>query len=571
VGVRLILREKVFVVGCALVLLSAIVAFAMPHGHALTTIGDITQSALQLLVLFTFLDNARRAEQRTKAFWALMSLGSFFWCSTQLLWTYFEVFLRQEVPNPFVGDVILFLHLVPMMAALAMQPDVDASEPTSRVGSLDFALLLMWWLYLYLFLVIPWQYISPNSAIYGSSFDLLYLLEHFVFVACVAALWIRSTGNWRVVYGHFLGASLVYAVVSIAASFAIDLGTYYTGSAYDIPLVLAISWFAATGVMARKVGLRTDESKIVDEKRRGWLSGLAMLTILSLPAMAGWALYASGTPDEVRTFRVKLTLVTMMAMGTVTWLKQRRLDKQLALANRELREDSLTDALTGAKNRRFFASTIDADAKQALRAYACPNGTAPKRNQDLAFYLIDADCFKEVNDRYGHDAGDALLVQIARRISSAIRYSDVLIRWGGDEFLVLSRFTDREDSASLAERVLNALAGEPFQLASGATIRTTCSIGWSVFPWFVDKTEVIPHEEALRIADCALYEAKKLGRNRAIGMLPTAKKPTGESLKPSGKSGRWSEQLGAQMLTIKGTDVPRASTLVARSLAASTS
>ena len=543
----------------------------MPHGHELTTTGDITQSVLQLVVLFTFLDNARRAEQRTRAFWALMAAGSFLWCSTQLLWTYFEVFLRREVPNPFVGDVILFLHLVPMMAALALQPDVEGGEPASRVGSLDFALLLMWWLYLYLFLVIPWQYISPNSAIYGSSFDLLYLLEHFVFLACVAAVWIRSAGTWRIVYGHLLGASLVYAVASIAASFAIDLGGYYTGSVYDIPLVIAIVWFAATAVIAKKLGLRGEEYKVANELHRGWLSGLAMLTILSLPAMAGWALYASDTPVVVRTFRVKLTLITMMAMGTVTWLKQRRLDKQLALANQELREDSLTDVLTKAKNRRFFAGTIDSDVKQALRAYSGPNGTVPKRNQDLAFYLIDADSFKDVNDRHGHDAGDELLVQIAQRISSAIRYSDVLIRWGGDEFLVLSRYTDRDDSASLAARVLNALAGEPFQLPSGAMVRATCSIGWSVFPWFVSKTDAVPHEEVLRIADCALYEAKRSGRNRAIGMLPTTKEPAGDTRKPMGKNSRWSEQLGAQTLTIEGAAVTQIPNIAARSLAASTS
>jgi len=571
VGVRLIAREKVCAFGCALVLLSAILAFAMPHGHALTISGDLTQSALQLLVFFSFLSNARHAEQRTKAFWALMTLGSFLWCSTQLLWTYFEVFLRQEVPNPFVGDVVLFLHLVPMMAALAMRPDVEGNEPTSRVGSLDFALLLMWWLYLYLFLVIPWQYISPDSAIYGSSFDLLYLVEHFVFLACVAAVWVRSTGNWRIVYGHLLGASAIYAVASIAASFAIDLGSYYTGSVYDIPLVIAITWFAATAVIARKLGLRSEEYKVVNEQQRGWLSGLVMLTILSLPALAGWALYASDTPDAVRMFRVKLTLITMMAMGTVTWLKQRRLDKQLALANQELREDSLTDVLTGAKNRRFFASTIDGDAKQALRAYSGPNGSAPKRNQDLAFYLIDADSFKDVNDRHGHDAGDELLVQIAQRISSAIRYSDVLIRWGGDEFLVLSRYTDRDDSASLAARVLNALSGEPFQLPTGAMVRTTCSIGWSVFPWFVNKADAVPHEEALRIADCALYEAKRLGRNRAIGMLPTTKEPGSETRRLSGKNSRWHEQLGAQMVTIDGAEVSQLANIAAKSLAASSS
>lgn len=554
-GVRLIARERTWIFACSLVFLNAVLSFTVPRGHLLTTIGDVTQCLLLSVVLSCLLANAKQTEQRTKFFWALLALGCGFWLVAQVLWTYFEVRLGQEVPNPFVGDVVLFLHLVPMMAALALQPDRERSEPSSRVGSLDFTLLLLWWLYLYLFVVIPWQYVWPNEVLYGRSFDFLYLLEHFVFLACVSAAWLRSDGAWKVIYGNLLGAASLYAMGSIAASFAIDLGRYYTGSLYDIPLVAAMAWFAGVALVARKLRFHAEAAKVLLQKRTSWVSGLAMLAILSLPAMAGWALYASDSPAPVRNFRVILTLVTMMAMGTLTWRKQRRLDNQLARANQELREDSLTDLLTGARNRRFLASTIAADAKQALRAYSGPAGAQPTRNQDLVFYLIDADSFKDVNDRYGHDTGDELLVQIAQRISTAIRYSDVLIRWGGDEFLVLSRYTDRSDSDSLAARVLKAVGSEPFQLKCGVRLRSTCSIGWAVFPWFVRQPEVIPYEEILRLADCALYEAKKGGRNRAIGMLPSTAQPDMESSKPGGKSDRLTQQLGVRMVTIEGATV----------------
>ena len=548
----MIARERMWILACSLVFLNAVFSLTVPRGHTLTTIGDLTQCLLLSVVLSCLLENGKQTEQRTKFFWVLMALGSGFWLIAQILWTYFEVVLEREVPNPFVGDVILFLHLVPMMAALALQPDRERSEPTSHVGSLDFTLLLLWWLYLYLFVVIPWQYVSPNEALYGRSFDFLYLLEHFVFLACVSAAWLGSNGPWKVIYGHLLGAASLYAISSIAASFAIDFGKYYTGSLYDIPLAAAMAWFAGMALVARKLNFPAETTKVVHQKRTGWVSGLAVLAILSLPAMAGWALYASNNPPRVQNFRVVLTLITMMAMGTLTWLKQRRLDKQLARANQELREDSLTDLLTGARNRRFFASTIAADVKQAIRAYSGPAGAQPQRNQDLVFYLIDADSFKDVNDRYGHDAGDELLVLMAQRISLAIRYSDVLIRWGGDEFLVLSRYTDRHDSDSLAARVLNALGSETFQLNCGAKIRSTCSIGWAVFPWFVRQPESIRFEEVLRLADCALYEAKKAGRNKAMGMLPSKAQPDMEASKPGGKSHRLTEQLSARMVTIEG-------------------
>ena len=186
-----------------------------------------------------------------------MAFGCGMWLCAQVLWTYFEVFLRQEVPNPFVGDVVLFLHVVPMMAALVVQPHVQRNDHSLRLGSLDFFLLLTWWLYLYLFIVIPWQYVSPNEAVYGRSFDVLYACEQIVLIVGVGLVWKRSQGSWHKIYGQFFKAALFYSVGSILAGVAIDFHQYYTGSLYDVPLVAAMAWFAAVGFMAR--GSSTDQ------------------------------------------------------------------------------------------------------------------------------------------------------------------------------------------------------------------------------------------------------------------------------------------------------------------------
>jgi len=137
------------------------------------------------------LGNVRAAEPRSSLFWALLTLGCGIWLCVQILWTYFEVFLRTDVPNHFVGDVALFLHLVPMMGALSVRPDLERDEPLAQMGALDFTLLLTWWLYLYLFVVIPWQYVWPNKELYGRSFDVLYFLEQAVFVGCGTAVWLQ--------------------------------------------------------------------------------------------------------------------------------------------------------------------------------------------------------------------------------------------------------------------------------------------------------------------------------------------------------------------------------------------
>jgi diguanylate cyclase (GGDEF)-like protein len=512
-----------------LVCLEAALSLTLQRSYVLTAFGDLSQCLLLILVLLVFLPHTATSDRRTKLFWALMSLGCGIWLLVQILWTYVEVFLRREVPNPFVADMALFLHLVPMMAAVTVQPHLDRNEQNNRLGTIDFVLLLIWWFYLYLFVVIPWQYISPTEALYGRNFNVLYFLEHFVLVASAGVVWRRTTGPWRVLYGNLFGASLLYALISVAADVAIDAKSYYTGSFYDIPLLVSMAWFMWMGLTAPQPISRVESSREVGEKRSAWVSRLAMAAALSLPLLAGWSIYASQAPREVRHFRLLLTLICIVVLGGLRSLKQHQLDVELDHANQELREASLTDVLTEARNRRFFTTTIESDVRHVLRGYS-PQASPQNKNRDLIFYLIDVDHFKEVNDHYGHDVGDQVLIEITRRISSAMRYSDELIRWGGEEFLVVSRYTNREEAATLASRVLEAIGGEPFTLKGGQQIHRTCSIGWSVFPWFVRSPEIVNYDRVLQLADRALYEAKNSGRNQAVGMLPIHDLPVPETL-----------------------------------------
>jgi diguanylate cyclase (GGDEF)-like protein len=554
---RLISREKGWALVCLLVLLNISVSVFVSPRPLLTAYGDVSQCLLLLVVLASFIRNIKASEPRARLFWIFLSLGCGIWLGAQLLWTYFEVILRQDVPNPFVGDVILFLHLVPMMGALAVQPHRERDEQATHVGVLDFLLLLVWWLYLYMFVVIPWQYISPDQANYGRSFNLLYFLEHLVFVIAASKVWDASTGAWRKIYGNLLGASILYAFASIAAGLAIDSDRYYTGSLYDVPLLASMAWFAGTGFIAGRLKPSSDPASEPEVRRSPWISSSAMLTLLSLPALAAWSSLWSIAPLPVRSYRLLLTLLTMLFMGILVWIKQHRLDKEISRVTQGLREDSLTDILTGAKNRRFLSTTIEADVRFAVRSHF-PDATCNKRNRDLLFYLVDSDSFKDVNDRYGHDIGDQVLVETARRISSAIRHSDVLIRWGGDEFLVVSRYSDREDAATLASRILANVGSEPFELKGGIRLFRTCSIGWAAFPWFTGDPASVSYREVLGLADCALYDAKKGGRNQAVGMLPVRESPLAPTVAFTGKESRLTEQLVARSITTPGPKVEHA-------------
>src|SRR5262249_48218063 len=141
-------------------------------------------------------------------------------------------------------------HTVPMIAALALRPYERRPDRNLRFGYLDFTLLLLWWMYLYLFVVIPWQYVRMDVGRYGHSYNMLYTLENLVFVLGLGILYLRTTDAWRTVHAHLFGAACTYLLSSLIINVAIDRGAYSTGSIYDVPLVASFVWFGTTGILA---------------------------------------------------------------------------------------------------------------------------------------------------------------------------------------------------------------------------------------------------------------------------------------------------------------------------------
>ena len=543
---------------CAVVCVHLFVSVLAPRGIGLTAFGDLTQCALLLCATLFFLSNIRTSYKKAQLFWSLMALGCGMWLCTQILWTYFEVLLRQDTPNPFVGDVVLFLHVVPMMAALVVQPHIQRNNHSLRLVSLDFFLLLTWWLYLYLFIVIPWQYVSPNEAAYGRSFDLLYACEQIVLIVGVGLVWKRSHGAWHTVYGQLFKAALLYSVGSILASVAIDYHQYYTGSLYDVPLVAAMAWFAVVGFMARGSSFDRPTAEEPHPHHNMWTARLAMVAVFSTAFMVAWAEFGGGTPPRVRSYRLVLTVAAMVFMGTMVFLKQHWMDRELLhllhlsrqnlgemcklkdelqskeqslrwhsmelqRKNLELQEISFTDTLTGVWNRRYLEEILAAEAEQVLRNYARARGSDIRKldHRDLVFIMVDVDFFKQVNDLHGHPAGDRFLQRVAERLAKVVRKSDVLVRWGGEEFLIMSRSADPAGTPAFCERILDVMASEIFDLGHGVRVRKTCSVGWAPFPWSRGACEAICAEETIELADTALYRAKAGGRNQGIGILPS--------------------------------------------------
>jgi signal transduction histidine kinase len=322
-------RSKLWILaaGC-FVFAQACASILIAPGFALTVFSDVTQCILLLTGTAALLPNITRNQGRARVFWGLMTLGIVFWLAYQLLWSYIEVVLRQEVPEPFVGDIVIFLHFVPMMAALALQPQAQQNDHEARLGRLDFVLLLTWWVYLYLFAVIPWQYAQRDELAYGRSLNALYLTEKLVFLAGLVVVWLRSKSGWKTIYAHWFGASLVYALSSYIANWAILRNVYYTGSLYDLPVAASMGWISVVGVLAQD--LRPQQEPSQAPSRHGvWVARLGMVVILSLPIFAAWSVFDVSAPLLVRNFRLVLTLVTMMIMGGIVFLRQHLLDHEL--------------------------------------------------------------------------------------------------------------------------------------------------------------------------------------------------------------------------------------------------
>jgi diguanylate cyclase (GGDEF)-like protein len=194
-------------------------------------------------------------------------------------------------------------------------------------------------------------------------------------------------------------------------------------------------------------------------------------------------------------------------------------NRQLKELNQTLQESSLSDPLTGLRNRRFVFEEVSRDLEVVRRKLGEERqGLDPNDTADLVFMMIDLDNFKPINDTFGHAAGDRMLLEVRDVLLSTCRRSDFVIRWGGDEFVVIAKQARPGESEALAERIRTRIAEHTFMLGDGQIVRTTCSIGFAAYPLFKAQADESNLDQILSLADSLMYEAKKK-RNAWAGML----------------------------------------------------
>lgn len=433
------LKRKLTIGGMiSLVLAYAAVSLTVPAGFPLLAFGDIAQFLLLLLAFLLMLANAVANRGQIRVFWGLMAVGCLLWSANLALWTLYEVILHRPIPEPFIGDVILFIHVVPFIAAVALRPH-QSEERKLYFSTLNFLMLLVFWVFLYAFIVFPDEYVVLNVAVYSPHYDLLYLVENLAMLAVLGILAHNAHSAWKQIYWNLFVASGLYASSSMAINAAIARGQYHTGSIYDVPLIASLCWTIWAGLLALELKPACEPASPEQPRWQMLAPRFAMLAMLSLPVMAYWAWFQSNAPANLRQFRLLVTLGAMLVLGWFVFLRQYLLDRELMRLLEESR-------LSLNNLQRLQAELVQREKLASLAQLV--SGAAHEINNPLAAILGYSDLLA------AHPGMEPDQVSMARKIGQQARRTRELV----SSLLSFAQQSPGEktllDMGSLAQRAL---------------------------------------------------------------------------------------------------------------------
>ena len=514
----------------------------IPRGPAMTAFGDLLSLALLTAVTLAFFRNSF-LQKRSRIFWLLLGFGCLLWTINTGVWAYYELILKQELPEPCFGDVILFIHVVPFMAAVALRPHRPLQDRRALLDAINFLMLLIWWVFLYAFIVFPDQYVILNVSVYSRNYDLLYLIENLLLVLVLGIAATSTRDNWRRVYWNLFVASALYTLGSETINAAIARNQYYSGSIYDLVFLVAVGWMIYAAVSAGRMNL--DYSRSTDFASR-WVSlapRMAMIAILSLPLLGLWALLAGHEAPSLRNFRLLVTLAATLVLGLFVFLKQFLLDRQLIHLLDESRQSyenlerlqsqlvqkeklaSLGQLVAGAAheiNNPLAAILGYSDllaAQTSLKgeqtAMAQKIGQHARRTRDLVADLLS---FSQ------QSPSEKVLIDVGALVQRALQMHDVQIRgknirveaviepglpriWGNSNQLL-------QTFLHLTENAIDALN----EVGGGALLATAQHVGTEVVVEFSDSGPGMADPQ--RVFD-PFYTTKPVGKGTGLGLSAT--------------------------------------------------
>ena len=324
----------------AILVVRAVVSFAAQPGSPLLSYGGISYFLLLLLATGIAIRNGVQNTLGGRPFWLFLAIGYSLWSLDQSIFLFHEFVLHTDVPDNSIADPVLFLHIVPFIAAAAIRPTPHVSGPRLyRVLSI-FLLLLFFWGFLYVYAVFPYQYLFSSSTTYALRFDILYLIENLALIAVTGILSLRVQYPWKMIYLHLLGASALYALSSAVANTAIDSGGYVYGKIYGLGLTASACWFVWVPVRAQQIKAEVRAAGL-DTGQGSPASAWSMLAVLLISIPLVWELFQKDEMAGMRTFRVFVVIAAIVCLAGIAYIREHfarsELISQLGLANERLR------------------------------------------------------------------------------------------------------------------------------------------------------------------------------------------------------------------------------------------
>ena len=324
-----------------IVVIRAVLALALKPVSLVASYIVIGYFLLLLLATSLAVRNAIQNTLGSRPFWVFLAISYGLWGLNQWLSLYYNFGLHIDVPDNSIDDPVLFLHIVPLTAAVATLPHRNVSDRKVYPATLNFLLLLFFWSFLYGYGVFPFRYLFPNATSYALRFDILYLLENLVLVLAVFFLTLRARAPWKPIYLNLLGASALYLVGSTVANIALDSGVYVDGGLYGLGLTASVCWFVWIPLRARQVAGVDRSATRSDDSPDSQASVWAMLAVVMISIPIVWELFQRNENRAMQTLRLLVAVVTMVCLASAAFVEEylgkRELAARVGLAHDQLR------------------------------------------------------------------------------------------------------------------------------------------------------------------------------------------------------------------------------------------
>lgn len=313
----------------AFLLLSAIVALLFPSSYGLTCFGDFSAVVFWVIAIVVMFRAGFANHGRRRTFWFAFGASAVLASINLGAWAYYDIIAHHATPDPFWADIPLFLQPVPMMAAVALQPHRRRESPKFYVGTLNFLLLLLWWVFLYSFRIFPHEYVVFNAEAFNRYYNTLYITEFLILLAAIGWFWMSTTGPWRRFYFRLFLSMGVYTLAFQALNSALLRNTYYPGSMYDVFDNAATCFFIWIALTHARFPEEDQPERPISLRWNAVWSVLAALAVLSVPAMGIWTLFQVNEPQRLLHFRLAVSLIFSSILGVCVFLRQRVMDQRL--------------------------------------------------------------------------------------------------------------------------------------------------------------------------------------------------------------------------------------------------